>query len=118
METRPEKAMSLAVNGMLPNNTLGRAAGTRLRVYAGAQHEQAAQKPEAYGVLRKEAVERWITIRDLFMAPEEERSRWPVSRMPPVPADVKINDRDIDDYFGLRPEAYRPSASEPDRHGG
>ena len=48
METRPEKAMSLAVNGMLPNNTLGRAAGTRLRVYAGAQHEQAAQKPEAY----------------------------------------------------------------------
>ena len=36
METRPEKAMSLAVNGMLPNNTLGRAAGTRLRVYAGA----------------------------------------------------------------------------------
>lgn len=48
METRPEKAMSLAVNGMLPNNTLGRAAGTRLRVYAGAQHEQAAQKPEVY----------------------------------------------------------------------
>ena len=48
METRPEKAMSLAVNGMLPNNTLGRAAGTRLHVYAGAQHEQAAQKPEAY----------------------------------------------------------------------
>ncbi len=48
MEQRPEKAMSLAVNGMIPNNTIGRAAGTRLRVYAGAQHEHAAQKPEVY----------------------------------------------------------------------
>ncbi len=47
METVLKKAMSLAVSGMLPNNTLGRAAGTRLRVYAGAQHEQAAQKPES-----------------------------------------------------------------------
>ena len=47
METRPEKAMELAVNGMLPNNTIGRAAGTRLRVYAGAEHEHAAQKPES-----------------------------------------------------------------------
>ncbi len=48
MENRPEKAMELAVNGMLPNNTIGRAAGTRLRVYAGAEHEHAAQKPELY----------------------------------------------------------------------
>ena len=40
--------MELAVNGMIPNNTLGRQAATRLRVYAGAQHEHAAQKPEAY----------------------------------------------------------------------
>lgn len=48
MAQRPEKAMSLAVNGMIPNNTIGRAAGTRLRVYAGAQHEHAAQKPEVF----------------------------------------------------------------------
>lgn len=46
MAQRPEKAMSLAVNGMIPDNTIGRAARTRLRVYAGAQHEHAAQKPE------------------------------------------------------------------------
>ena len=45
METRPEKAMELAIYGMVPNNTIGRAAMTRLRVYAGDQHEQAAQKP-------------------------------------------------------------------------
>ncbi len=48
MAQRPEKAMELAVKGMIPNNTLGRQAGMRLRVYAGAQHEHAAQKPEAY----------------------------------------------------------------------
>ena len=34
-----------AVKGMLPDNTLGRAAMARLRVYAGAEHEQTAQKP-------------------------------------------------------------------------
>ncbi len=48
MAQRPEKAMELAVNGMIPNNTLGRQARTRLRVYAGAQHDHAAQKPEVH----------------------------------------------------------------------
>ena len=45
MATRPEKAMELAVKGMLPHNTLGAKAFTRLHVYAGESHEQAAQKP-------------------------------------------------------------------------
>lgn len=48
MRTAPEKAMTYAVTGMLPNNTLGRKAATRLRVYAGSEHNNAAQKPEAY----------------------------------------------------------------------
>ena len=48
MAQRPEKAMSLAVNGMIPDNTIGRAARTRLRVYAGAEFDQTAQKPEAF----------------------------------------------------------------------
>ncbi len=48
MANKADKAMKIAVNGMLPNNTLGRAALTRLRVYKGAEHKQAAQKPEAY----------------------------------------------------------------------
>lgn len=46
MAYKADKAMMIAVNGMLPNNTLGRAALTRLRVYKGAEHKQAAQKPE------------------------------------------------------------------------
>ena len=46
MATKADKAMYLAVEGMLPGNKLGAKAMTRLRVYKGAQHEQAAQKPE------------------------------------------------------------------------
>ena len=47
MAKRPEFAMELAVKGMLPHNTLGAKAFTRLRVYANAEHNQAAQKPIA-----------------------------------------------------------------------
>ena len=50
MKKNPEKAMMIAVNGMLPNNTVGRAALTRLRVYAGSEHNHAAQKPENYEI--------------------------------------------------------------------
>ena len=45
MANRPEMAMELAVKGMLPHNTLGAKAFTRLHGYAGESHEQAAQKP-------------------------------------------------------------------------
>lgn len=46
MAEKPEFAMLKAVKGMLPNTTIGRKALTRLRVYRGAEHKQAAQKPE------------------------------------------------------------------------
>ena len=48
MEQRPEFAMELAVKGMLPKNTLGRAALTRCKIYKGAEHKNAAQRPEAW----------------------------------------------------------------------
>lgn len=48
MATRPEKAMELAVSGMIPSNTIGRAALTRLRLVNGTDHKHAAQKPEMY----------------------------------------------------------------------
>ena len=48
MENKPEKAMMLAVKGMLPHNSLGRKMLTKLRVYAGAEHENIAQKPEVW----------------------------------------------------------------------
>ena len=50
MATKPERAMELAVKGMLPKNSLGSAAFTRLKVYAGASHKHEAQKPEAYEI--------------------------------------------------------------------
>ena len=48
MAKNPEKAVELAVKGMLPKNSLGRQMFRKLHVYAGPEHEQAAQKPEVY----------------------------------------------------------------------
>ena len=45
MANRSEKAMELAVWGMLPHNTLGRTALTRCRIYKDAEHKHSAQKP-------------------------------------------------------------------------
>ena len=50
MANTPEKAMTLAVKGMVPDTTIGRAAMTRLRVYKGEAHPHAAQKPEAFAL--------------------------------------------------------------------
>ena len=46
MEKHPERVIELAVKGMLPKGPLGRQMYTKLHVYAGPDHEQAAQKPE------------------------------------------------------------------------
>ena len=46
MEANPEKAMMLAVKGMVPDTVIGRQALRRLRTYRGAEHKNAAQKPE------------------------------------------------------------------------
>ena len=45
MANKPEKAMELAISGMLPHNTLGRQALKMLKIYGGAEHEHAAQSP-------------------------------------------------------------------------
>ena len=50
MAEKPELAMQLAVKGMMPHNTITKDSLKRLHVYAGAEHEQQAQKPEAYEV--------------------------------------------------------------------
>lgn len=48
MERHPTRAMTLAIKGMLPKNSLGRTLLTRLRVYPGAEHPHAAQQPVVY----------------------------------------------------------------------
>lgn len=44
----PEKAMMLAIKGMLPKTSLGRKMLTNVRIYRGAEHKHEAQKPEVY----------------------------------------------------------------------
>ena len=46
MEEKADEAMMIAVKGMLPHNTQGANQLKRLRTYKGAEHKQAAQKPE------------------------------------------------------------------------
>jgi large subunit ribosomal protein L13 len=43
----PERVIKLAVKGMLPRNSLGRAMFKKLKVYAGAEHPHTAQQPES-----------------------------------------------------------------------
>lgn len=46
LANKPERVVELAVKGMLPKGPLGRQVYTKLYVYAGPEHKQAAQKPE------------------------------------------------------------------------
>ena len=46
MAEKPEFVVRKAVVGMLPKGPLGRKMATKLKVYAGAEYEQTAQKPE------------------------------------------------------------------------
>ena len=48
LEKNPERAMMLAIKGMLPHNSLGTQMLKKLRVYAGQEHENQAQKPEIW----------------------------------------------------------------------
>ena len=48
MATDSDKAVMLAVKGMLPHNSLGREMAKKLRVYKNAEHNHEAQKPEIW----------------------------------------------------------------------
>ena len=45
LKKRPTELVRMAVKGMLPKNSIGRKAATRLKVYAGSEHNNAAQQP-------------------------------------------------------------------------
>ena len=48
LSNKPEEVIELAVKGMLPKGPLGRQMYKKLKVYAGAEHNHAAQKPEVW----------------------------------------------------------------------
>lgn len=50
MKENSPKAMMLAVKGMVPDTTIGRAALTRLHIYKDGEHNHAAQKPQEYSL--------------------------------------------------------------------
>ena len=52
MAEKPEFAVKHAILGMMPKGPLGRQMARKLRVYAGAEHEHEAQKPEALELVK------------------------------------------------------------------
>jgi len=50
LATKPERAVEQAIKGMLPKNKLGRAMGSKLKVYAGPNHPHAAQRPVPFEI--------------------------------------------------------------------
>jgi large subunit ribosomal protein L13 len=46
-DRRPEQIIELAIKGMLPKNKIGRAMGSKLKVYRGTEHPHKAQMPQA-----------------------------------------------------------------------
>jgi len=46
LDRAPERVIEMAVKGMLPKNPLGRDMFRKLKVYAGAEHNHAAQQPK------------------------------------------------------------------------
>jgi len=57
MDKKPEKAVYLAIKGMLPHNRLGRAMLKKLRVYRDDQHSHQAQQPQHWGEGRDDKTE-------------------------------------------------------------
>ncbi len=55
LERKPELVIELAVKGMLPKSKLGRAMGSKLKVYRDDKHPHTAQKPEVVAVAAKRA---------------------------------------------------------------
>ncbi len=50
LETNPQRAIEIAVKGMLPHNKLGRQLIKKLKVYADANHPHVAQDPKPYEI--------------------------------------------------------------------
>ena len=53
MEEKSDDALYIAIKGMLPKNSLGRKMLTKVRIYKGAEHEHAAQKPEVLNLVKR-----------------------------------------------------------------
>ncbi|MBB6056745.1 MAG: 50S ribosomal protein L13 [Gammaproteobacteria bacterium] len=50
IDRKPEMVLEIAVKGMLPKGPLGRAMFRKLKVYAGTEHNHAAQQPQVLDI--------------------------------------------------------------------
>jgi large subunit ribosomal protein L13 len=51
LDKQPDRLLEQAIKGMLPHNRLGRAIGSKLKVYAGPDHPHAAQQPKPFKII-------------------------------------------------------------------
>jgi large subunit ribosomal protein L13 len=51
LDKQPDRLLEQAIKGMLPHNRLGRAMGSKLKVYAGPEHPHAAQQPQPFKII-------------------------------------------------------------------
>jgi large subunit ribosomal protein L13 len=58
LDKQPERLLEKTIKGMLPHNRLGRAMGSKLKVYAGPNHPHQAQKPQPFELNDKSKVNR------------------------------------------------------------
>ena len=104
MAENSDLAMTYAVKGMIPSNTIGAKALTRLHCYQGAEHAHAAQKPEKIDredrVLRRRQSNMYET-KPYFYGTGRRKDSVARVRVYQGTGKVTINDRDIDNYFGL-----------------
>lgn len=52
LEHHPARLVEKTIKGMLPHNRLGRAMGSKLKVYAGPNHPHAAQQPQPFEIAK------------------------------------------------------------------
>ena len=105
-ERKPELPIEKAVKGMLPKNVLGRQMLSKLKVYAGADHPHAAQKPQTPRILSATSNEHTQTISTRTTPPASARPPSPASASPPAAARSPSTSRPADDYFERETSAW------------
>lgn len=63
MAKNPARVVEMAVKGMLPKNKLGKAMGSKLKVYSGAEHPHGAQLPVARELADKKTASRRVSAK-------------------------------------------------------
>ena len=94
---RPEAVIEIAVKGMLPKGPLGRAMFRKLKVYAGAEHQHAAQQPQSIRHLITR-FRKWQRIKTTALVAAKALQLVYLSNRAVVK--ITINQRELDVYFG------------------